>query len=301
MVEETRLWPVRPLRRLIFLLSIALAAPAPLLAQTQVPQRQDERDVRARELFGIGKYAEALVLFGKLYADTTHPTYLRNIGRCYQNLGQADEAIGSFREYLRQVKNLAPDQRAVVEGYIHEMEDLKKRQTESAAAKAAPARAPAPASHVASARTPDSSAEAAAPRSGPEKAPADAGQPGAHRTVAYIVAGAGLLALGVGGVFGIEAISNKDSGNRECAMDPCSSTALAAYNSAKTDARLADIFIGAGLVGAGVAAYLLFTSGAPEREGARSTAAAGRGVAGRLRLLPDLGPGHAGLMAGSSW
>jgi len=90
MLEQTKLWPVRPLRRLIFLLSIALAAPAPLLAQRHVEQRQDERDVRARELFGLGKYAEALVLFCKLYADTTHPTYLRNVGRCYQNLGQAD-------------------------------------------------------------------------------------------------------------------------------------------------------------------------------------------------------------------
>jgi tetratricopeptide (TPR) repeat protein len=300
-LEQTWLSPVRPLRRLIFLLSIALAVPAPLLAQTLVAQKQDERDVKARELFGIGKYAEALDLFGKLYADTSHPTYLRNVGRCYQNLGRPDEAIASFREYLRQVKNLSADQRAVVDGYIHEMEDLKKHQTEkSAAAEAAPAPALAPSPPIASARTPDSSVKAAAPGNGPEKAPADAGEPGAHRTVSYVVGGASLLALGVGGVFGLDAISNKDSGHRQCPMDPCSDAGLAAYNSAKTDARLADVFIGAGLVGAGVAAYLFFTSGAPEQEGARA-AAAGRGVAGRLRLLPELGPGQAGLMAGSSW
>lgn len=289
---------MRPLRRLIFLLSIALAVPAPLLAQTRGAQQLDERDVKARELFGIGKYADALVLFGKLYADTSHPTYLRNVGRCYQNLGQPDEAIASFREYLRQVKNLAPDQRAVVEGYIHEMEDLKKRQTESAAAKAAPA--PAPSLPIASARTPDASAEAAV-RSGPETAPADAGKPAAHRTVAYVVGGASLLALGAGGLFGLQAISNNDSGRRLCPMDPCSDAGLTAYNSAKTDARLTDVFVGAGLVGAGVAAYLFFKSGAPEPEGGRSTAAAGRGVAARLRLLPELGPGQAGLIAGSSW
>jgi tetratricopeptide (TPR) repeat protein len=98
----------------------------------------DGRELRARQLFAVGKYAEALEIFGDLYAETLHPTYLRNVGRCYQNLGEPDKAISSFSEYLRQAKNLAPAQREQVEGYIREMEELKrKRQDQRAPAQEA--------------------------------------------------------------------------------------------------------------------------------------------------------------------
>jgi tetratricopeptide (TPR) repeat protein len=87
---------------------------------------EEDREVKARECFALGKYQEALELYGKLYGEVPHPTYLRNIGRCYQKLGNADRAIDSFREYLRQAKD-SPEQRAEVEGFIREMENLKKR------------------------------------------------------------------------------------------------------------------------------------------------------------------------------
>jgi hypothetical protein len=92
----------------------------------------DQREMKAREAFAVGQYQEALDLFAKLYAEKLHPNYLRNIGRCYQNLGDPDKAISSFREYLRKAKAVTPDERQEVEGYIKEMEDLKaKRQTAS--------------------------------------------------------------------------------------------------------------------------------------------------------------------------
>ena len=56
-----------------------------------------------------------------------HPTYLRNIARCHQNLGNPDKAISSFREYLRKARDLTPEQRAEIEGYIAEMEQLKQQ------------------------------------------------------------------------------------------------------------------------------------------------------------------------------
>jgi hypothetical protein len=70
----------------------------------------------------------------KLYAEQLHPNYLRNIGRCQQNLGQPDKAISSFREYLRKAKNLAPGEREEIDGYIREMEELKRQQAATAAA-----------------------------------------------------------------------------------------------------------------------------------------------------------------------
>jgi len=88
----------------------------------------DLREMQAREAFGAGRYQDALDLFAKLYAQHLDPVYLRNIGRCYQNLQQPDRAISSFREYMRKGKNIKKADRAEIEGYISEMEELKKTQ-----------------------------------------------------------------------------------------------------------------------------------------------------------------------------
>jgi tetratricopeptide (TPR) repeat protein len=98
----------------------------------------DARELRARELFGRGEYGKALDLYGKLYAETLHPTYLRNIGRCYQNLGEADKAISSFREYLRKLPASDRQQRAEIEGFIHEMEELKRQRASAPTSATAP-------------------------------------------------------------------------------------------------------------------------------------------------------------------
>jgi len=88
----------------------------------------DKREMQAREDFAAGRYQDALDIFVKLYAEKLHPNYLRNIGRCYQNLGEPDKAISSFREYLRKAKGVSADERAEVEGYIKEMEALAATQ-----------------------------------------------------------------------------------------------------------------------------------------------------------------------------
>ena len=104
----------------IFALSLALGA-------ARARAAGDQRELKAREDFAAGRYQQALDAFAKLYAETLHPTYLRNIGRCYQNLGDPDHAITSFREYLRKHKTITADERAEVEGFIAEMEALKKK------------------------------------------------------------------------------------------------------------------------------------------------------------------------------
>jgi len=104
----------------------------------------DAREVKAREDFAAGRFQEALDVFARLYAETLHPIYLRNIGRCYQNLGKPDRAIATFRDYLRKHTKMSADERKEVEGFIKEMEDLQERQRE-AAARPAPSTAPPPA------------------------------------------------------------------------------------------------------------------------------------------------------------
>jgi tetratricopeptide (TPR) repeat protein len=118
---------VRVLTAVVLLL--ALAAPAAALAAGD-----EGAELKARTHFAAGEYKEALEIYARLYAETMHPTYLRNIARCHQNLGNPDKAISSFREYLRKARDLSPDQRAEIEGYIAEMEQLKQSKTSGPAA-----------------------------------------------------------------------------------------------------------------------------------------------------------------------
>src|SRR3954462_575899 len=90
-------------------------------------------EMKAREAFAAGKYDDALNLFAKLYAETLHPVYLRNIGRCHQKLRQPEAPIDKFREYLAKEKKLPGDERKEIEGYIKEMEALKEEQAKQSA------------------------------------------------------------------------------------------------------------------------------------------------------------------------
>jgi hypothetical protein len=108
---------------------------------TRVHAAPDPREIEAREDFAAGRYQVAAEIFARLYAETLHPTYLRNIGRCYQNLGEPDRAITSFRDYLRKRASISPDEREEIEGYITEMEDLKRARAATATG-SAPASAP---------------------------------------------------------------------------------------------------------------------------------------------------------------
>lgn len=183
-------------------------------AQEASPQ-SDPREVRAREMFGVGRYAEALDLYGKLYAETAHPTYMRNIGRCYQNLGEPDKAISSFREYLRQAAELPPQQRSVVEGYIREMEELKVRR--APAEGNGPARATPPSAVSANASTdakPMSSSTIGVTKLGPAKtAPTKM----TTRTFLALSLGvAGVAGMVVGTVFGLKTRADNNQAEALC-------------------------------------------------------------------------------------
>jgi hypothetical protein len=100
-----------------------------------VPEARADRatELKAREAFASGRYDDALNLFAKLYAETLHPVYLRNIGRCHQKLRQPDQAIDKFREYLVKEKKIPADERKEIDGYIQEMEALRDEQAKQKA------------------------------------------------------------------------------------------------------------------------------------------------------------------------
>ena len=101
---------------------VALAAPAADSGPAAMPDRPD---LQAAHLFQSGKYADALAIYQRLYAETHHPTYLRNIGRCHQMLRQPQPAIESFQAYRREARNLEAGERAEIDGYIAEMRRLE--------------------------------------------------------------------------------------------------------------------------------------------------------------------------------
>jgi tetratricopeptide (TPR) repeat protein len=167
----------------------------------------DPREMQAREAYAAGSYKEALDIYTRLYAEKLHPTYLRNIGRCYQNLGEPDRAISSFREYLRKAKNLPADERAEVEGYIGEMEELQKKNAAAAAPtrplpQAAPPVEPSPPPSLVQPR-PMATAE--------QSAPANAESPFYKRAWFWALVGGVVVAGTVGGLWAGGAFSAKSN------------------------------------------------------------------------------------------
>jgi tetratricopeptide (TPR) repeat protein len=115
---------------LLALLAVA-AWPSPVFARKHDDQQgkhDDPRELQGRALFAKGNYDRALEIYATLFAEKGDPIFLRNIGRCYQQLEQPEKSIKSFREYLRRAKP-KPDERAEVEGFVREMEELQKQRT----------------------------------------------------------------------------------------------------------------------------------------------------------------------------
>ena len=123
-------------RTLAIGLLVALLVAAP---RAVAGEDDSAADLKARTYFVQGEFKQALEIYTRLYVETMHPTYLRNIGRCQQNLGEPDKAIASFREYLRKAKDLSADQRAEIDGYIAEMEQIKRSKASGATASSAAA------------------------------------------------------------------------------------------------------------------------------------------------------------------
>ena len=63
------------------------------LGAVRAQAASDTREIKAREDFAAGRFQEALDIFARLYAESLHPIYLRNIGRCYQGMRNPDRAI----------------------------------------------------------------------------------------------------------------------------------------------------------------------------------------------------------------
>jgi hypothetical protein len=106
------------------------------------------------------------------------------------------------------------------------------------------------------------------------------------KVIGFILGGVGVAALGAGAFFGIEAITKSSSARAACpSFMSCSQAALSENSTAKTDALVSDITLGAAVAALGVSTVLLLTSHN------RSTESPARSS----RVVPVLSPSVGGI------
>jgi tetratricopeptide (TPR) repeat protein len=216
-------------------------------------------------LYEEGKYEEAVAAFEKAYELSHRPELLFNLANAYERLGQYEEALRSLRDF----EPSAPEaDRAKIAERIKTLEaraeEQRKRESERSGT-AAPT--------TAAATAPSAPAE---PES---KAP----------ILAYTLMGGGVVALGVGTVFGVMALGTKSDAENQCARNGvCPASAQKSIDDAKSQALIADIAFAVGAVAAGTGLVLYLTRDtSPTKEHAASLRAAPRPGGGEVQFVTN--------------
>ena len=114
---------------LLLLVGLAVSLPArPVHADDPATRAARRHFERGEKLFALGRFDDALEEYQTAFDAKPLPGFLYNIGQCYRNLGDYDQAIFSFKKYLK----LEPEasNKEAVERLIEELEE-KKAQGES--------------------------------------------------------------------------------------------------------------------------------------------------------------------------
>jgi tetratricopeptide (TPR) repeat protein len=165
---------------------------------------------RAVSDYNLGRFEDAIGEFEKAYELDPAPTLLWNIAQAHRKLGHAERAIFFYRRYLDE----APDakDRGDVEKRIRELDEQLRREAPAPnpvlsppPAAPAPPSAPSPPSGQSPVNAPPTEAVTTAPRT---RAPSDGS---GLRAAGLVTAGAGVVVVGVGLVFGLKAKSDSDS------------------------------------------------------------------------------------------
>ena len=114
-----------------------------------------------------------------------------------------------------------------------------------------------------------------------------------RRTAGFVIGGVGVVALGVGGFFGLRAFSKWGDRNDNC-VGGCNSAAKTAGDEAKTAATIGNIGIGLGVVAIGVGTYLVLSSKSSSEPSAAQRRPSLQARA--WQVLPTAGPTGGGLV-----
>ncbi len=123
--------------------------------------------------------------------------------------------------------------------------------------------------------TPVASGDAAPEAPAPAEAKPDSSPRSSQKTWGLVVGAAGIVGLGVGSYFGVQALSGSSQAKQQCPNAACPTpSAIQQNDDAKTDARIADVgfAVGIGALAAGSLLYFL----APSSAGVRVAPAVGQ-------------------------
>ncbi len=134
-------------RRVVLVVTVlaAVGANLPQFHSTALAAGLDQKGEadakQATRLYKQGQYEEAAQIFSRLSVDYPDmEIFDRNLGACFYHLRKPEPALSNLRRYLGRRKDIAPDDKAVVDRWIDEMEQLR---AQNAAASAPPAPPPA--------------------------------------------------------------------------------------------------------------------------------------------------------------
>jgi hypothetical protein len=130
----------------------------------------------------------------------------------------------------------------------------------------------------------------------PVETAADAGAPagGGQRVAGWVLGGAGLVSIGAGSFFGIEALNKSRDAKSQCpTTTTCTPVAVEENQDAKTAALVSDVTVGLGL--AAVTAGIVLIVTAPSGNAPAAAPAPDAESTSRLRVAPAIGPHVAGL------
>jgi hypothetical protein len=88
---------------------------------------REDKERAAKKACLSGDYVKGVSLLTDLYVDTNDATYIFNQGRCYEQGNRCEEAIVSFREYLRKTRDAGRVSDGRAEQHIAECEELLKK------------------------------------------------------------------------------------------------------------------------------------------------------------------------------
>jgi tetratricopeptide (TPR) repeat protein len=80
----------------------------PLVASAQTPSKEEQAMKlyeEAEAYYKLQNWSKALELYEAAYLLSQQPELLFNIGQCYRQLGKYDQALRSYRTFLREVPN----------------------------------------------------------------------------------------------------------------------------------------------------------------------------------------------------
>ena len=145
-----------------------------------------------------------------------------------------------------------------------------------------------------SSRIPSTPAKAPAAGNAKDKEPQDEGSAPKRPlpVLGLVLAGAGVVSVGIGTYFGFHAISQRHESDEHCGPSGCTQTGYDLNQQAKTSAWVSNFGIGLGAVAIGVGGYLLLKK-------PKTAPAEGAGVS--LHVVPELTATSAGVGMGGAW